>query len=77
MSIERIPLNEAAIAADAEPRIADARQERGEEDLDRNLRPSRLSEFVNQRQVTDQQVRLIIAYVREMQQANGITYKPH
>ena len=30
-----------------------------------------------QRQVTDQQVRLIIAYVREMQQANGITYKPH
>ncbi|MFN8112429.1 MAG: Holliday junction branch migration DNA helicase RuvB [Solirubrobacterales bacterium] len=54
MSIERIPLNEAAIAADAEPRIADARQERGEEDLDRNLRPSRLSDFVNQRQVTDQ-----------------------
>jgi Holliday junction DNA helicase RuvB len=54
MSIERIPLNEAAIAADTEPRIADARQERGEEDLDRNLRPSRLSDFVNQRQVTDQ-----------------------
>ena len=54
MSIERIPLNEAAIAADAEPRIADARQERGEEDLDRNLRPSNLSDFVNQRQVTDQ-----------------------
>jgi holliday junction DNA helicase RuvB len=54
MAIERIPLNEAAIAADGEPRIADARQEHGEEELDRNLRPSRLSEFVNQRQVTDQ-----------------------
>jgi Holliday junction DNA helicase RuvB len=54
MAIERIPLNEAAIAADAEPRIADARQERGEEELDRNLRPGRLEEFVNQRQVTDQ-----------------------
>ena len=55
MSIERIPLNEAAIAADAEPRIADARQVIGEDELlDRNLRPSKLSEFVNQRQVTDQ-----------------------
>jgi holliday junction DNA helicase RuvB len=54
MAIERIPLNEAAIAADAEPRIADARQESGEDELDRNLRPSQLSEFVNQRQVTDQ-----------------------
>ena len=54
MAIERIPLNEAAIEADAEPRIADARAGGGEEDLDRNLRPSKLSEFVNQRQVTDQ-----------------------
>jgi Holliday junction DNA helicase RuvB len=54
MAIERIPLNAAAYAAAGEPRIADARQEHGEEELDRNLRPSRLSEFVNQRQVTDQ-----------------------
>jgi len=54
MSIERIPLNEAAIAADAEPRIADARRESGEEELDRNLRPAKLDDFVNQRQVTDQ-----------------------
>lgn len=54
MSIERIPLNEAAIEADGEPRIADARQERGEDELDRNLRPGRLTDFVNQRQVTDQ-----------------------
>ena len=52
--IKRIPLNEAAIEADAEPRIADARAERGEEDLDRSLRPSRLSDFVNQRPVTEQ-----------------------
>jgi len=59
MAIERIPLNEddlqtAAQAADGEPRIADARQEIGEDELDRNLRPSKLAEFVNQRQVTDQ-----------------------
>jgi holliday junction DNA helicase RuvB len=54
MAIERISRNEAAIAADAEPRIADARLESGEEDLDRNLRPGKLAEFVNQRQVTDQ-----------------------
>ena len=57
MAIERIPLNEAAIeadGADGDVRIADARQGSGEEDLDRNLRPSRLDEFVNQRQVTDQ-----------------------
>ncbi len=56
MSIKRIPLGEAAIEADAEPRVADARvdQAAGEEELDRSLRPSKLSEFVNQRQVTAQ-----------------------
>jgi Holliday junction DNA helicase RuvB len=54
MGIERIPLNEAAIEADGEPRIADARIESGEEDLDRSLRPSKLADFVNQRQVTEQ-----------------------
>ena len=54
MSIKRIPLNEAAAAADAEPRVADARIEHGEEELDRSLRPSKLSEFVNQEQVTSQ-----------------------
>ena len=31
MAIERIPLNQAAIEADGEPRIADARIEGGEE----------------------------------------------
>jgi mono/diheme cytochrome c family protein len=30
-----------------------------------------------QAQVTDQETRMIIAYVRELQQANGITYRPH
>ena len=57
MSIERIPLNEAArhdLEAGGEPRIADARAESGEEDLDRSLRPPRLADFVNQRQVTGQ-----------------------
>ena len=54
MAIERIPLNQAAIEADGEPRIADARIEGGEEELDRSLRPARLADFVNQRQVTDQ-----------------------
>jgi len=54
MPIERIPLNEAALEADAEPRIADARVEQGEEELDSSLRPSRLVDFVNQRQVTEQ-----------------------
>lgn len=54
MSVKRIPLTEAAAAADGEPRIADARIEGGEEELDRSLRPRRLSEFVSQRQVTDQ-----------------------
>lgn len=57
MAIERIPLNEAArqqLDGEGEPRIADARVERGEEELDRSLRPSKLADFVNQRQVTDQ-----------------------
>lgn len=30
-----------------------------------------------QPQVTEEQVSLIVAYVREMQEANGIIYKPH
>lgn len=48
-------MNEAAGEADTEPRIADARIEGGEEEeLDRSLRPTSLSEFVSQRQVTDQ-----------------------
>src|SRR6478735_8005761 len=56
MSVKRIPLETEveALGADAEPRIADARVESGEEELDRSLRPRRLSDFVSQRQVTDQ-----------------------
>lgn len=30
-----------------------------------------------QPQVSDEQTRLIVAYVRELQEANGIIYKPH
>jgi len=53
MSVRRIPLDQEADAL-GEPRIADARAESGEEDLDRSLRPQRLTDFVSQRQVTDQ-----------------------
>jgi Holliday junction DNA helicase RuvB len=53
MSVRRIPLDEEAEEL-GEPRIADARVERGEEELDRSLRPQRLEDFVSQRQVTDQ-----------------------
>jgi len=52
MAIERIPLNDPD--SDDEPRIADARIERGEDELDRSLRPTGFSDFVNQRQVTEQ-----------------------
>jgi len=56
MSVKRIPLETEveALGADDEPRIADARIERGEEELDRSLRPRTLADFVSQRQVTDQ-----------------------
>ncbi len=54
MSVRRIPLTEAAAEADGEPRVGDARLEGAEDDFDRSLRPRRLGEFVNQRQVTDQ-----------------------
>jgi Holliday junction DNA helicase RuvB len=53
MSVRRSPLDEEAEEL-GEPRIADARVERGEEELDRSLRPQRLEDFVSQRQVTDQ-----------------------
>ncbi len=64
MGVRRIPLDRGegedfaeaadALGADGEVRIADARVESGEEELDTSLRPRRLSEFVSQRQVTDQ-----------------------
>jgi holliday junction DNA helicase RuvB len=60
MTIARDPgiesAQEAAGAMDrsAEERLADARLAGGEEDLDRSLRPKRLSDFVNQQQVTAQ-----------------------
>ena len=64
MSVKRIPLNEAAAAADAEPRIADARTEAGEDEVEVTLRPSRLSEFVAQEQVTAQ-LEIFIAAARK------------
>jgi Holliday junction DNA helicase RuvB len=42
------------IDAEAEIRIHDARADAPDEDLDRSLRPARLADFVNQRQVTEQ-----------------------
>ena len=43
-----------SIEADATERLADARLEGEEEELDRSLRPRRLADFINQEQVTDQ-----------------------
>jgi holliday junction DNA helicase RuvB len=61
MSIARDPgieqsreASDMAEAEGAEERLADARLAGGEEDLDRSLRPKRLSDFINQEQVTGQ-----------------------
>jgi holliday junction DNA helicase RuvB len=61
MSIARDPgVEKAAAAAQAhgaeeeEVRLADAQLAGGEDDLDRSLRPKRLTDFVNQEQVTGQ-----------------------
>ena len=54
MSVRRIKLGEGSPAASEEPRVADARSEPPDEELDRSLRPPTLREFVNQEQVTDQ-----------------------
>ncbi len=49
--IKRDPAIDAALEPD---RLADPSLDRGEEDLDRSLRPQRLADFVNQEQVTGQ-----------------------
>jgi len=61
MSIARDPgIEQSREASDTpegegvEERLADARLAGGEEDLDRSLRPKRLSDFINQEQVTGQ-----------------------
>ena len=61
MSIARDPgIEQSREASDTpegegvEDRLADARLAGGEEDLDRSLRPKRLSDFINQEQVTGQ-----------------------
>ena len=47
-------VDEEPVPVDAEVRVHDARADVPDEELDRSLRPSRLSDFVNQEQVTEQ-----------------------
>lgn len=57
MSDERIRtpgVDDEPVPVDAEVRVHDARADVPDEDLDRSLRPPRLTDFVNQRQVTEQ-----------------------
>jgi Holliday junction DNA helicase RuvB len=48
------PIRTPGVEGEAEIRIHDARADAPDEDLDRSLRPARLSDFVNQEQVTEQ-----------------------
>jgi Holliday junction DNA helicase RuvB len=57
MSEDRIRtpgIDDEPVPVDAEVRVHDARADVPDEDLDRSLRPQRLADFVNQRQVTEQ-----------------------
>jgi holliday junction DNA helicase RuvB len=47
-------IDEEPVPVDAEVRVHDARADPPDEELDRSLRPPRLSDFVNQEQVTEQ-----------------------
>ncbi|HEU4944234.1 MAG TPA: Holliday junction branch migration DNA helicase RuvB [Solirubrobacterales bacterium] len=47
-------LDEEPVPVDAEVRVHDARADVPDEELDRSLRPPRLSDFINQEQVTEQ-----------------------
>jgi Holliday junction DNA helicase RuvB len=47
-------IDEEPVPVDAEVRVHDARADVPDEELDRSLRPPRLSDFVNQEQVTEQ-----------------------
>jgi holliday junction DNA helicase RuvB len=47
-------IDEEPVPVDTEVRVHDARADAPDEDLDRSLRPPRLSDFVNQEQVTEQ-----------------------
>jgi holliday junction DNA helicase RuvB len=47
-------IDDEPVPVDAEVRVHDARADVPDEDLDRSLRPPRLADFVNQRQVTEQ-----------------------
>ncbi len=45
---------EAELPEGAEPRVHDARADQPDQELDRSLRPPKLADFVNQKQVTEQ-----------------------
>jgi len=47
-------IDEEPVPVDAEVRVHDARADVPDEELDRSLRPPRLSDFINQEQVTEQ-----------------------
>lgn len=47
-------LDQSAASPDAEVRVHDAHPGGGDDELDRSLRPERLADFINQRQVTEQ-----------------------
>jgi Holliday junction DNA helicase RuvB len=61
-------VSDPSIDAEVPERVGDARAAGGEEDLDRSLRPRRLSDFVNQEQVTGQ-LEIFIEAARRREEA--------
>ena len=61
-------VSDLSIGAEVFERVGDARAAGGEEDLDRSLRPRRLSDFVNQEQVTGQ-LEIFIEAARRREEA--------
>jgi holliday junction DNA helicase RuvB len=61
-------VSDPSIGGEVPERVADARAAGGEEDLDRSLRPRRLSDFVNQEQVTGQ-LEIFIEAARRREEA--------
>jgi Holliday junction DNA helicase RuvB len=61
-------VSDPSIGAEVPERVGDARAAGGDEDLDRSLRPRRLSDFVNQEQVTGQ-LEIFIEAARRREEA--------
>jgi holliday junction DNA helicase RuvB len=61
-------VSDTSIGGDVRERVGDARAAGGDEDLDRSLRPPRLSDFVNQEQVTGQ-LEIFIEAARRREEA--------